>query len=63
MALYKPEGAGPFPALVLLHQCAGLGDGRRFQNVSMLDWAKEAVARRLAGEIALALGGKQRGRK
>src|SRR3977135_4109829 len=25
MALYKPEGAGPFPALVLQHQCSGLG--------------------------------------
>nr|MDP2192745.1 hypothetical protein [Rhodoferax sp.] len=24
MALYKPEGIGPFPALVLLHQCGGL---------------------------------------
>lgn len=49
MALYKPEGTGPFPALVLLHQCGGLGDGR-WQNVSMLDWAKEAVSR---GYVAL----------
>jgi len=49
MALYKPEGTGPFPALVLLHQCGGLGDDRR-QNVSMLDWAKEAVSR---GYVAL----------
>ncbi|MBI3634634.1 MAG: dienelactone hydrolase family protein, partial [Candidatus Rokubacteria bacterium] len=44
MALYKPEGPGPFPALVLHHQCGGLGSDR-WQNVSMLDWAKEAVAR------------------
>lgn len=49
MALYKPDGSGPFPALVLHHQCAGLGSDR-WQNVSMLDWAKEAVAR---GYVAL----------
>lgn len=24
-SLYRPEGAGPFPAMVLLHTCAGLG--------------------------------------
>ena len=49
MALYKPDGSGPFPALVLHHQCGGLGDSR-WQNVAMLEWAKEAVAR---GYVAL----------
>ncbi len=49
MALYKPEGPGPFPALVLQHQCSGLGNSR-WQNTSMLAWAKEAVAR---GYVAL----------
>lgn len=49
MSLYKPDGPGPFPALVLHHQCGGLG-ADRWQNVSMLDWAKEAVAR---GYVAL----------
>lgn len=49
MALYKPDGAGPFPALVLHHQCGGLGNPR-WQNLSMLGWAKEAVAR---GYVAL----------
>jgi dienelactone hydrolase len=49
MALYKPEGAGPFPALILHHQCGGLRNDR-WQNRSMLDWAKEAVAR---GYVAL----------
>lgn len=44
LALYKPAGNGPFPALVLLHQCGGLGQGRR-PNLSMLDWAREAVSR------------------
>lgn len=51
MALYKPDGVGPFPALVLHHQCGGLSNPRsRWQNVSMLNWAKEAVAR---GYVAL----------
>lgn len=49
MSLYKPEGTGPFPALVLVHQCGGLVRGR-WQNESMLAWAKEAVAR---GYVAL----------
>lgn len=42
MALYKPEGAGPFPAIVLQHQCSGLGSAR-WQNQSMLEWAQIAV--------------------
>jgi dienelactone hydrolase len=37
MAMLKPDGAGPFPAIVLLHQCSGL-------NISLADWAKAAVA-------------------
>lgn len=44
MALYRPAGAGPFPALVLAHQCGGLG-GARWSNGSMLDWAKRAYER------------------
>lgn len=38
MALLKPPGDGPFPALVLLHQCAGL-------NGAVTAWARRAVAR------------------
>jgi dienelactone hydrolase len=49
MALYKPEGNGPFPALVLHHQCGGLGAGNRV-NQSMLEWARSAVAH---GYVAL----------
>lgn len=49
MALYKPDGVGPFPALVLHHQCGGLGNPR-FPNRSMLNWAREAVSR---GYVAL----------
>jgi len=44
MALYKPEGQGPFPALVLQHQCGGLGSPR-WSNQSMLQWARDSVAR------------------
>lgn len=51
MALYKPDGPGPFPALVLVHQCGGLGAGQ-WQNVAMLDWARQAVAR---GYVALVI--------
>lgn len=40
MALYKPDGDGPFPGLVLMHQCGGMRG-----NQSMLDWARKAVAR------------------
>lgn len=50
MAIFKPEGAGPFPAVVLVHQCAGLGQGGKRPNVSMVDWARKAVAR---GYVAL----------
>jgi dienelactone hydrolase len=51
MALYKPDGPGPFPAIVLMHQCGGLRNPKgRWQNQSMLDWAREAVSR---GYVAL----------
>lgn len=44
MALYKPTGTGPFPALVLQHQCGGLRNASgNWQNQSMLEWAKTAV--------------------
>ena len=40
MALYKPKGDGPFPALVLFHQCGGL-----IGQESMLEWARQGVKR------------------
>ncbi len=55
MALYKPDGPGPFPALVLLHQCGGLGSGR-WQNLSMLDWARQGVAQGYVVLLVDALG-------
>jgi dienelactone hydrolase len=46
MAIYKPTGPGPFPAVVLVHQCHGLRlSARNWANISMLTWAKEAVAK------------------
>lgn len=51
MALYKPAGEGPFPALILMHQCGGLKNANgSWQNLSMLDWAKQGVA---AGYVVL----------
>ncbi|MES2977489.1 MAG: dienelactone hydrolase family protein [Pseudomonadota bacterium] len=58
MAIYKPPGEGPFPALVLQHQCGGLRNGQ-WSNQSMLDWARKAVARGYVAMIVDSLG--QRG--
>ena len=44
MAVHKPDGPGPFPALVLHHQCSGLVSPG-FINQSMLNWAGEALSR------------------
>lgn len=38
MALLVPKGDGPFPAIALIHQCAGL-------NVTIVKHAREAVAK------------------
>lgn len=53
MLLLKPEGAGPFPAVMLAHQCGGLVFSRanpQAANWSMLDWAKRFHA---AGYVTL----------
>jgi dienelactone hydrolase len=44
MVLLKPDGPGPFPALVLHHQCGGLRRGQ-WRNQSMREWAVKAVNR------------------
>jgi dienelactone hydrolase len=51
LALYKPDGDGPFPGLVLAHQCGGLRN-----NESMLNWAREAVKRGYAVLMLDSLG-------
>jgi dienelactone hydrolase len=57
MALYKPEGAGPFPALVLMHQCGGLHNANRsWHNLSVLQWAREAVAHGYVAMVVDSLG-------
>ncbi len=53
MLLLKPEGAGPFPAVMLGHQCGGLVFSKanpRAANWSMLQWAKDFQQ---AGYVAL----------
>ena len=55
MALYKPQGGGKFPGLVLFHQCAGLGNSRR-PNRSMTEWAEKFVARGYAALLIDSLG-------
>jgi len=53
LALYKPGGAGPFPAIVIQHQCGGLRSSTgAWQNLAILDWAKQAVSR---GYVVLVL--------
>jgi hypothetical protein len=42
MTLLKPNGSGPFPAIVLHHQCAGLRP-EGSPNRSMATWAQAAV--------------------
>jgi len=42
--LYRPEGAGPFPAIVALHDCGGI-DGRPAATAQLYgEWAKLLVA-------------------
>jgi dienelactone hydrolase len=40
--LHKPDGAGPFPAIVLLHDCSGLGPR---SSGAPARWSKELLAR------------------
>jgi dienelactone hydrolase len=49
MALIKPAGEGPFPALVIMHQCSG-------PKQAVLSWAHRAVARRYAVLLVDSLG-------
>lgn len=56
MAIYKPAGDGPFPAVVLQHQCGGLRSPAGWQNQSMLDWARRAVAQGYVAMLVDSLG-------
>ena len=41
--LTKPKGAGPFPAVVLLHSCLGLPAGRRSMADAFAGWGYVAL--------------------
>ena len=49
MAIYKPDGPGPFPALVIVHSCGGL-------RPEIQDWAKEALSRGYVAFVIDSLG-------
>jgi dienelactone hydrolase len=55
MGLYKPDGPGPFPGIVLHHQCSGLVIPRGV-NVTVLHWAREIVERGYAVLLIDSLG-------
>lgn len=42
--MLKPEGAGPFPAVVALHGCAGLGNAKGVINPRHADWGERLAA-------------------
>lgn len=43
-ALYRPAGAGPFPAVVALHGCAGLFNRRGEPTARHADWGERLAA-------------------
>jgi hypothetical protein len=49
MALLKPAGEGPFPAIVIMHQCSG-------PKEAVVSWAHRAVARHYAVLLVDSLG-------
>src|SRR5665213_4585720 len=41
--LYKPNGAGPFPAVIALHGCGGLGSRSEAVLPRYRDWAEQLL--------------------
>jgi dienelactone hydrolase len=41
--LFRPTGAGPFPAIVALHGCSGPGAASRELSKRHADWAERLV--------------------
>jgi dienelactone hydrolase len=41
--LFRPQGPGPFPAIVALHGCGGLGSNAAALNTRHADWAARLV--------------------
>jgi len=48
--LYRPEGKGPFPAIVAMHNCDGLGTGQEVVAARYRDWGERMAA---AGFVVL----------
>ncbi len=48
--LLRPDGAGPFPAVIGLHACGGIGTARAPLSTQYRDWAQRLVA---AGFVVL----------
>jgi dienelactone hydrolase len=42
--LYRPDGAGPFPAVVALHTCDGLGEGETPIDPRYREWGERLAA-------------------
>jgi dienelactone hydrolase len=42
--LFRPEGAGPFPAVVALHGCGGLGASGNLISARHKDWGRQLAA-------------------
>lgn len=42
--MFKPAGSGPFPAVVALHGCGGLGNAKGIINPRHADWAARLQA-------------------
>lgn len=42
--MYKPSGAGPFPAIVLAHTCAGVGQHTDTWGKLLASWGYVVVA-------------------
>ena len=42
-SLYRPEGAGPFPAVIALHDCGGLNQRPNTEAQLYSEWAKKLV--------------------
>jgi dienelactone hydrolase len=43
-AVLRPAGAGPFPVVVGLHGCGGLGNRRAMVEPRLADWGQRLVA-------------------
>lgn len=41
--LWRPAGPGPFPAMLVLHGCGGVGDGERQWAMRLVGWGYAAV--------------------